>query len=360
MVRDITIVSLSRGIMGESFVSHEIRIGLERLENMGISVHFASNALKGIDYLKNHPEARAEDLLEALQSNTDMILCAVGGDDTYRLLPYLFDHNELIKAVQKKIFLGFSDTTMNHFMLHKAGLNTFYGQAFLPDVCELDAQMLPYTRSYFEELVTTGTISEITPSDIWYESRKDFSPAAIGSASPKHANSGFQLLQGSSVFKGEILGGCLDTLYDMFNGDRYSDSPALCQKYHLFPSKEDWLGKILLIETSEEKATPRKFRLMIEALKKTGIFESITGILMGKPADEYCFEEYKRILCETVGNADLPILSNLNIGHSLPRCIIPFGVPAVVDAERQIITFEKENVTYPGKRLSNEETTASY
>lgn len=22
-----------------------------------------------------------------------MILCAIGGDDTYRLLPYLFDHN---------------------------------------------------------------------------------------------------------------------------------------------------------------------------------------------------------------------------------------------------------------------------
>ena len=27
-----------------------------------------------------------------------MILCAIGGDDTYRLLPYLFDHDKLRKA----------------------------------------------------------------------------------------------------------------------------------------------------------------------------------------------------------------------------------------------------------------------
>lgn len=32
-------------------------------------------------------------------------------------------------AVQADKFLGFSDTTINHFMLHKVGLKTFYGQA---------------------------------------------------------------------------------------------------------------------------------------------------------------------------------------------------------------------------------------
>ena len=60
----------------------------------------------------------------------------------------------------------------NHFMLHKAGLHTFYGQAFLPDICELDNEILPYTRKYFEELIRTGTIREIRPSEYWYEERK--------------------------------------------------------------------------------------------------------------------------------------------------------------------------------------------
>ena len=65
-------------------------------------------------------------------------------------------------------------------MLHKAGLHTFYGQAFLPDICELDNEMLPYTRKYFEELIRTGTIREIRPSEYWYEERKAFDEFQIG------------------------------------------------------------------------------------------------------------------------------------------------------------------------------------
>ena len=32
-------------------------------------------------------------------------------------------------------------------------------------------------------------------------------------------------------------------------------------------------------------------------------------------------------------------LVNLNVGHATPRCMLPFGVPAAVDAEAQTITF---------------------
>lgn len=159
-VKTITIVSLSSGMLGETFAEHELKIGLNRLGEMGVNVKFAEHALSGIDYLNNHPEARANDLLDSFQdSETDMILCAIGGNDTYRLLPYLFDNDELRKTATHKIFLGFSDTTMNHLMLNKIGLSTFYGQAFLPDICEA-TQMLPYTSSYFEELITTGSIKK--------------------------------------------------------------------------------------------------------------------------------------------------------------------------------------------------------
>ena len=99
----------------------------------------------------------------------DMILCAIGGEDTYRLLPYLFDNNKLENVVKQKIFLGFSDTTVNHFMLNKIGIKTFYGQAFLPDICELSNEMLPYTKKYLEELLSTGKIAQIRPSEVWYE-----------------------------------------------------------------------------------------------------------------------------------------------------------------------------------------------
>ena len=82
--------------------------------------------LDGLESLAAHPEHRAQDLLDAFRDpEIDAILCAIGGDDTYRLAPYLFSNDELKNAVTKKPFLGFSDTTLNHFMLHKVGLPTF-------------------------------------------------------------------------------------------------------------------------------------------------------------------------------------------------------------------------------------------
>ncbi len=340
-VKTIAIVSLSGGILGEAFIKHELELGLSRLERYGVKVKMMEHTLKGLDYLKDHPEKRAEDLLCAFRDpEIDMILCAIGGEDTYRLLPYLFDHGELKDAVCDKIFLGFSDSTVNHLMLHKVGLNTFYGQSFLSDVCELDREMLPYTERFFRELVTTGGISEIDSSDVWYESRTDFGEDQLGVPLKAHKNQGFELLQGAPVFSGKILGGCLDTIYDIFDNTRHVDSPAVFARYEVFPTLDDWKGKILLLETSEEQMPPEKYRKAITQLKNEGLFEVINGILVGKPMDERYYEEYKQILIEVVDNPSLSIVYNLNVGHALPRCIVPFGVKATVDVAKQTIVFE--------------------
>ena len=342
-VHNVTIVSLSSGILGEPFIRFEAEIGLRRLKEYGLKVKFTPNALQGMEYVKAHPEKRAEDLLAAFRDpETDMILCAIGGDDTYRLLPYLFEHNELAEAVTDKVFLGFSDTTLNHLMLHKVGPRTFYGQAFLPDLCELGPEMHPYTRKYFEELISTGSIREITPSDVWYEERKEFSPDQVGKPLSPHPNQGFELLQGPARFSGKILGGCIDSLYDMFCGDRYADMPELCRKYQLFPDAQEWEGRILLLESSEEKPAPEKYRKALEQLKSAGVFDAVNGVLAGKPMDETYAEEYKKLLTEVIGRPELPILFNLNIGHAMPRCIMPFGMKADVDAERQVIHFSHQ------------------
>ena len=341
-VKKIGIVSLSSGILGEDFVSHEVKIGIERLKKYGIEVEFLPNSTKGIEFLKNNPKARAKDLIDAFKDDSiDMILCAIGGDDTYRLLPYLFENNELEMAVKQKIFLGFSDTTMNHFMLNKVGIKTFYGQAFLPDVCELSKEMLPYSKHFFEELINNGEIKEIYPSDVWYNEREDFSEKAIGISMEEHHNDGFELIRGNAKFEGKILGGCLDSIYDIFDNSRYEDTVYLCQKYNLFPSLDEWKNKILLLETSEERPKPELFRKMILKLEEYGIFDVISGLIIGKPQNEEYYEEYKQILLDEIKNKDLSIVYNINVGHSTPRCIIPFGVNAKVDIERQIIEFKE-------------------
>ena len=343
MIRTVGIVSLSSGILGEDSTRFERDIGLKRLKEMGLEVRFLPHALKGVDYIRDHPEARAADLIQAFRDpEIDLIFCAIGGDDTLRLSPWLFDHDELKKVLKGKPFLGFSDTTINHLMLHKLGLSTFYGQSFLSDICELSPEMLPYTKTYFTELIQTGTIREIRPSEVWYSSREHFTPDQVGIPLVEHPDRGFILLQGPAEFSGPILGGCIDSLYDFMDGEHdehYRSYPGLAQKYSIFPGPEDWRGRILLLESSEVLMPPESFRKALLCLKKAGVFSLISGILVGKPMDETYQEEYHRILIDTVDDPGLPILANLNIGHALPRCIIPFGPVARVDAAAQRITF---------------------
>lgn len=157
----------------------------------------------------------------------------------------------------------------------------------------------------------------------------------------EHQNRGFELLRGNAKFEGQILGGCLETIFDIFDTPRYEDTVYLCQKYSLFPSLNEWENKILLLETSEERPKPELFRKMILKLQEYGIFDVISGLIIGKPQNEEYYNEYKQILLDEIKNQDLSIVYNINVGHSTPRCIIPFGVDAKVDVEKQIIEFKE-------------------
>jgi len=219
----------------------------------------------------------------------------------------------------------------------------------VPEVldCWFESGSMPYAqvhypfenKKYFEELITTGKIKEIRPSDVWYREREDFSENAIGTDMKKYTNIGFELLRGKPVFNGEILGGCLESIYDMFDNSRYEDTVYICNKYNLFPKLKDWQNKILLLETSEEKPEPDLFRKMIRAIKEQGIFDVLSGVLVGKPQNEIYYYDYRKILLEEISNEDLSIVYNLNVGHATPRCIIPFGVNAEVNVDKQVIIF---------------------
>ena len=94
----IAVVSLSRGVLGEDFCKHQLKIGTERLEKMGLNVIFMSNSLKGLKYIEEHPEKRAEDLKEAFRNpEIKGILCAIGGIDGYKIFPYLMEDEEFKK-----------------------------------------------------------------------------------------------------------------------------------------------------------------------------------------------------------------------------------------------------------------------
>lgn len=339
----VAIVSLSSGMLGEDFCRHNVEIGTKRLQDFGLEPVFMPHALKGSDYLKEHPEARASDLKQAfLDDSISGIICAIGGDDTYRLLPFLMEDREFIEAVQSnpKIFTGFSDTTINHLMFYKLGLSTYYGPAFITDLAEISKEMLPYTKAAFAGYFEDWSGRKIIPSEIWYEERKDFSAAAVGTNRLAHKEEkGFELLQGDGVFEGELLGGCLESLYDVLTSTRYPDQGEVCEKYGLFPTRDEWQGKVLFIETCEEKPAPELFAKELLALKERGLFDVIAGIIVGKPQDEAYYEEYKLILKEIIDNQNLPIVYNINFGHATPRTVLPYGARVRVNAEKQVLEF---------------------
>ena len=341
----VAIVSLSSGMLGEEFCGHNIEIGVKRLKEYGLEPVFMPNALKGIEYLQAHPEARAKDLKDAfLDDSIAAIICAIGGDDTYRLLPVLMEDAEFIEAVEKhpKIFTGFSDTTVNHLMFYKLGLSTYYGPNFICDLGEIANDMLPYSKKAFEGYFEGNDFGEIVSSEVWYEEREDFSRAAIGTDRIAHKEErGYELLQGSETFQGALLGGCLESFYDILTDTRYEDEKEVCEKYGLFPNKEEWAGKILFIETCEEKPAPELFEKEIALLKAKGVFDVVNGVLVGKPLDEAYYQEYKDILIKVIANEKLPIVYNVNFGHATPRCVLQYGVVAKVDMKQKKIYLGK-------------------
>ena len=166
----IAVVSLSSGLLGEEKLIHKYHIAKERLENdFGLEVVAMPNALKGLDFVYNNPQARAKDLMDAFKDkNIKAIFCAIGGDDTIRLLPYI-DY-EVIKN-NPKIFMGYSDTTVNHFMMYKAGLVSFYWPTIMWEFCEY-VKMFDYTKEAIVNILfNDSNNNEIKSSKYW---SKDF------------------------------------------------------------------------------------------------------------------------------------------------------------------------------------------
>lgn len=323
----IAIVSLSKGLLGEEALIHRYYIAKERLENeFGLEVVTMPNALKGVDFIYNHPEARAKDLMDAFKDESIKgIICALGGDDTIRLLPYI-DY-DVIKN-NPKIFMGYSDTTVNHFMMNKAGLVSYYGPTILCEFGEY-VKMFDYTKeAVINILFKDSNNYEIKSSSVWSndfvlwnEENKNILKKTI----PEEH--GYELLQGSGTVTSKVLGGCID-VFPMMVGTS------------IWPSLEEWKDKILLIETSEDKPDPSLLTYYLRNLGAQGILNVIKGIIVGKPQGEVYYEEYKEVYKKVMKEynlEELPVLYNINIGHAYPIGIIPLGTDITIDFTRKKI-----------------------
>ena len=328
----VAIVSLSAGTLGEPWAIHRYHIAKERLErDYGLKVVAMPNALKGRDFVYEHPEARAKDLMDAFRDpEIRAVFNAIGGDDTIRILPYV---DLSVLHDNPKIFTGFSDTTTNHLMMYKAGLVSYYGASVLTNFSEY-VKINDYTAKMIRDtLFEPKPTLDIPSAPYWYDDEDEkiwWDEKNIGVQKPYHPEeTGYEVLQGSGTVQGPLLGGCLDVFIELLGTE-------------LWPTKDEWRGKIMFLETSEEDMSADCLMWLLRNFAAQGLFEVVSGIIVGKPARRSKYEAYKEVYRKVVGReagrADLPILFNVNFGHAEPIGILPYGVNCRLDADAKTLT----------------------
>jgi len=321
----VATISLSWGGAGELQLRYAA--GKKQLqETFGVEVVETKHALKPNNWIYKNPEARANDLMEALlDPSIKAIIANIGGDDSVRTLPFVdFD---IIKN-NPKIFLGFSDTTVTHYCFYKAGVTSFYGTSLMVGFAENngmhDYQIVDIQRTLF----SSEPIGEIAPNTVgWTSELLSWAAPNNQSISRKlETPAGWRRLQGNGKVQGELLGGCVEVL-EMIKGTSIWVAP------------EDWTGKIMFLETSEEKISPSGFQHIMRNYAATGIFKNIAGLLVARPYDNLYWEEYDAILLKTIreeeGLVDLPIITGMDFGHTCPTFTLPLGIQAEIDCVRQ-------------------------
>ena len=320
----VATVSLSWGGAGDSGLLWRYNVGKKRLEEeFGLKVVEMSNTLKGTDYLYKHPEKRAADLMEAFgDKSVKAVFSCIGGDESVRILPYI--DFEVIRD-NPKIFIGYSDTTVTHMICYKAGLSSFYGPCILGELAE-NVEMHDYTRHWIRKvLFDNSTIGRIEPSPGWTSEYLEWEEKNWKTKRELKPNAGYELLQGSGIARGKLIGGCIEVL-EMLKGTE------------LWPDKNSWKDSILFFETSEDKPDPAYFEYWLRNYGSQGILDSVNGIIFGKPYDNKNYEEYRKAVIKVVRDElklyDLPILFNMNFGHTAPMMILPYGAMAEIDSDK--------------------------
>ena len=93
----------------------------------------------------------------------------------------------------------------------------------------------------------------------------------------------------------------------------------------------------MFFETSEEKPEPSHLEYWLRNYGSQGILQNVNGIILGKPYDNLYYEEYKKVILKVVREElsliNLPIMCNMNFGHTSPITILPYGAIAEINCE---------------------------
>lgn len=315
-------------------------------ESFGVKIIEAPHALATAEEIYNHPEWRLSDLIWAFKNpEIKAILTNIGGDDTIRLLRLMTDeHFEIIKN-NPKIFFGMSDTTVNHFMCLKAGISSFYSACTMFGYAEnggIPEIMIENTKKTLFSKEPIGVLpmsKDFIIDKVWF-GQEDI-------IRPKTASTPWRYIGGNKTVQGRLIGGCIDVL-DFINGTS------------LWPSLNEWEDSVLFIETSEDMPSVEQVGYWLRGFCAQGILEKLKGILFARPGGEFLpqenaqkqkwltkYERYDEVILKILQEydcADIPVVTNMDFGHTVPQLILPYGALCEINPTAKVVSLLESGV----------------
>ena len=283
-----------------------IKLAIKRLEEIGLKVTFGKNVMKYKDeYFKCATiEERIEDLHEAFKDkNVKAIMTVIGGYNVNQILDYI-DY----KLIQEnpKIICGFSDiTALVNAIYAKTNVVTYLGVQFFNFGMKYGFE---YSMEYFKKMFFQNGEIKVSPSkqwsnDKWLKNQEDRN--FINNEGMKIINEG--------EAEGKIIGGNLCTL-NLLQGTEYMP---------------DLDNSILFIEDDGEtgKAFIKEFDRNLQSLLHCAKGKKIKGLVIGRAEEvsEMNYDKWKKIIESKSELQNIPIIINVDIGHTTPIFTFPIG-----------------------------------
>lgn len=276
------------------------------IEQKGFTIVEGNLTNKSEGYRSGNPKERAEELNQLLHDpSLKMIISMIGGTNSNSLLPYI-DY-EAFKQ-NPKIIVGYSDVTAVLLALFaKTGVTTYYGPALVPSFGEFEP-LLNDTYRYFENYFCSEPVLpyDLSMPSNWSDEKVNWLEYTKDKTLYKNRWIGVN----EGIAEGRLIGGNVNAMYG-FIGTSY------------FPQIQQ--GDILLIEdTMKDAATVEK---NIAMLKLHGIFEKVSGIILGKHErynDLGIGKKPLDLLLEQLDGKQIPILAEFDCCHTHP--IIPLAI----------------------------------
>jgi muramoyltetrapeptide carboxypeptidase LdcA involved in peptidoglycan recycling len=112
----------------------------------------------------------------------------------------------------------------------------------------------------------------------------------------------------------------------------------------------DFAGSLLFLETSEEAPSPAAVDGYLTDLEQLGVFDAASGLLIGRPYgyEEEALDSLFRVVVDRTGHAGIPVLANVDLGHTDPMLTLPIGTHARMDADARTLELLESPTRPPG------------